>query len=209
MNSDWTKNMTRGAAAATILLALAACGGGGDDGKSPDTGSPDTGTGTDTGIGTGTGTGTGGAGFGVLTVTGAGASKVGGAFTPQSLGSPSTTGPNCVVVDGANVCSSGYAVGWTESSTEQLLTIFQSYAIPSPGVAPGTGVNGLYISYIVALQSGFLLQCGLPGTQPPCDFAALGITLDTDKRTVTFVNTPLPSEIAGGEAAIVNGTVSF
>jgi len=151
-----------------------------------------------------------GSAFGQLVVTGPGAANVGGggALNPAALGASSSAAPVCSAeADGQTRCTSTLNLGWSESSSERVLVMLYSSGYLSPGMAAGTGINGINLTYSTSGAFGLSLVC----TQftGGCDFGALGIVLDLTQRTLTFNNTPGVSIGAGGGAVLLNGTLRY
>lgn len=151
-----------------------------------------------------------GSAFGQLVVTGPGTTNVGGggSLNPAALGGVSGAAPVCAVeADSQTRCTTTLTLGWNESSSERLLVMLYSSGYPSPGVAAGTGINGINLTYSTSGAFGLSLVC----TQftGGCDFGALGIVLDPAQRTLSFNNTPGTSIGAGGGAVLLNGTLRY
>lgn len=87
-----------------------------------------------------------------------------------------------------------------------MVAVFSTVGLAPPGATPGTDINSLNLACSVFPSNGFSLVCG-PINNTTCDFQALGVTLDTTARTLTFVNTPLASAAPGGDGLVVNGVI--
>ncbi len=143
-----------------------------------------------------------------LTVTGPGEAAAGGDFIPQAPGIVTTSPTSCVELSGAQRCMSDMGISWSESQTESLSVILYSSDYAPPGEPPGVGVNGVNLTFSILFSDGFSLVC-IRGVTADCDYATLGITLDTARRTLSFVDTPVPSARPGAPGIVLNGTIAY
>jgi hypothetical protein len=146
-------------------------------------------------------------GGGTLTISGPGAAGTGGGgtFVSDAPAVSGVSGPTCNTSGGVTTCRSVVDAVWIEGSNEFFQVRIFSSGYASPGVAPGTGVNGIQISYGITFSAGFSFNCL---KELGCnDFASLGISFDTTQRTLSFVNTPI---VRPGQLDLVlNGTLRY
>ncbi|MBC7941039.1 MAG: hypothetical protein H7Z19_15005 [Chitinophagaceae bacterium] len=150
-----------------------------------------------------------GVGIDTLTITGARVDVAGGggSFKPAGAATATETAASCVTAAGRTTCTSLLAIGWSESTAERLVvTLHSSYA--DRGVTPGHGVNGINLAYSVFGSNGLSVIClSNPAAGADCDFAALGIRLNPQARTLTFNDTRAP--VPGGGTVMLNGTLTY
>ena len=139
--------------------------------------------------------------YGSLTVTGPGVGNSGGRYVPLLLTLAGAGGPVCNAT-----CNSFVTVSWIDSAGKSLEVGLGSVGLPAPGASPGTQVNQVTVAYGDSVS--FSGACGVAG-EPSCTAQPLGVTVDTARRTVSFVNTPLAADSGNGGGVVLNGTLSY
>jgi hypothetical protein len=147
-------------------------------------------------------------GFGSLTVTGPGAANLNGDFTPTLISiTPTFAPPVCdQTFQGTLLCTSGFTTGWI-GPTGQLGIGLLATNIPSPGAVAGTQINTVVITLGTA-AARFEFNCTDNVVATTCSVAGIGVTLDPTQRTLTFVDTVVPS-VPAGNGITLNGTLKY